>query len=109
MCIIINADYPPAPTISDVASTNNPPAFTLTIQPPSTHAMCVGGQYQLTMRSSSPYSSEQTITRVIVSVSDPPVIVSYVVNSSVVSNFNVCNNNYSFEIALALNTMTTNQ
>ena len=42
-------------------------------------------------------------------MADPPVTISYVVNSSVVPNFNVCNNNYSFEIAVAVNTMTTNQ
>ena len=41
-------------------------------------------------------------------MADPPVTVSYVVDSSVVPHFNVCNNNYSFEIALAVNTGTTN-
>ena len=71
--------------------------------------MCVGEQYQLTIRSSSPDYSEQNVTRVNISVADPPVTVLYVVNSSVVSNFDVCRNNYSFEIALAVNPNTTNQ
>ena len=106
-CILFNIGYPPAPTISDVTSTNNPPSFALKIQPPSTRAMCVGGHYQLTIRSSSPDSSE--ITRVYVSVAYPPMAISYVVDSSVVPNFNVCNYNYSFEIAVAVNTMSTNQ
>ena len=81
----------------------------MTIQPPSARTMCVGGQYQLTIRSSSPDSSEQSVTRVNVSVADPPVTISYAVNSAVVPNFNVCTYNYSFEIAVAVNPMTTNQ
>ena len=71
--------------------------------------MCVGGQYQLTIRSSSPDSSEQNITRVNISVADPPVTISYVVDSSIVSNFNVCINNYSFEIVVDVNTVNANQ
>ena len=70
--------------------------------------MCVGGQYQLTIRSSSPDCSERIVTQVI-SVADPPETISYAVDSSVVPNFNVCKNNYSFEISAAVNTMTTNQ
>ena len=105
-CILFNIGYPPAPTISDVTSTNNPPSFVLKIQPP-THAMCVGGHYQLTIRSSSPDSTE--VTRLNVSVAYPPMAISYVVDSSVVPNFNVCNYNYSFEIAVAVNPMSTNQ
>ena len=71
--------------------------------------MCVGGQYLLTIRSSSPDSSEQSVLTRIISVADPPVTISYVVDRSIVSNFNVCTNNYSFEIAVAVNTKTTNQ
>ena len=70
--------------------------------------MCVGGQYLLTIRSSSPDSSEQNVTRII-PLADPPVTISYAVDSSVVPNFDVCNNNYSFEIAVAVNPTTTNQ
>ena len=66
----------------------------------------MGGQYQLTISSSD--SSEQNVTRII-PVADPPVTISYVVDSSVVPNFNICNNSYSFELALAVNTGTTNQ
>ena len=62
----------------------------------------MGEQYQLTISSSD--SSEQNVTRII-----PVVTISYVVNSSVVPNFNICNNSYSFGLALALNTGTTNQ
>ena len=95
ICIImINTDYPAAPTISDVTSTTNPPSFTVLIQPHSAQTMCVGGQYQLTIRSSSLDCSERNVTRVI-SVADPPGNIFYVVDSSVVPNFNVCKNNYS--------------
>ena len=65
----------------------------------------MGGQYQLTISSSD--SSEQNVTRIIL-VADPPETISYVVNSSVVPNFNICNNSYSFELALTVNTGTTN-
>ena len=64
--------------------------------------MCVGEQYQLTISSSD--SSEQNVTRIF-----PVATISYVVNSAVVPNFNICNNSYSFELALAVNTGTTNQ
>ena len=70
--------------------------------------MCVGGEDLLTIRSSSPDSSEHNVTRVI-SVIDPSVTISYVVDSSVGPNINLCNNNYSFEIAAAVNTVTRNQ
>ena len=62
----------------------------------------------MTIRSSSPDCSEQTVSRVNVSVEYLPVATSYVVDSSVVPNFNVCNNNYSFEIAFAVNSVTNN-
>ena len=107
--LIINADYPPALPISEVTSTTNPPSFVLTIQPPSARAMCVGGQYLLTIRSSSPDSSEQNVTRVNIPVANSPVTISYAVNSTVVPSFDVCNNNYSFEIAVAVNPTITNQ
>ena len=70
---------------------------------------CGGGHYQLTIRSSSPDFSEQNVTRVNVSVADPPGNISYVVDSSVVPNFNVCNYNYSFGVAVAVNAVINNQ
>ena len=73
---------------------------------------CEGGpyqNYQLTIRSSSPDSSELTVTRVNVSVADPPGNISYIVDSSAVPNFNVCFNNYSFGVAVAVNVVTNNQ
>ena len=68
----------------------------------------MGGHYELTIRTSSPHSSEQNVTRVI-PAADHPVTISYVANSSVVPNFNVCNNNYSLEIAVAMNAANTKQ
>ena len=91
-----------------MTSITNPPSVILTIQPPSARAMCVGGQYQLTIRTFSPDSSKQNVTRVI-PVADRPVTISYVVDSSVVPNFNVCNSNYSFEVAVAVNAANTKQ
>ena len=69
----------------------------------------MGGEYQLTIRSSSPDSSERSVVTRIISVADPPVTIPYVVDSSIVSNLKVCTNNYSFEIAVAVNTISAYQ
>ena len=42
-------------------------------------------------------------------MADPHVTISYAVDGSVVPDFNVCNKIYSFEIAVAVNPMTSNQ
>ena len=69
----------------------------------------MGGEYQFTIRSSSPDSSEQSVVTRIISVANLPVTIPYVVDSSIVSNFDVCTNNYSFEIAVAVNTISANK